>query len=1140
MKKILILLFFVSTSTFGQINLTGDAIYKLNIVGYQGRDPNACGDIDGLKNINVRYFYGNEQTIHNERKINANVDHEVLYTKTNPIVNLQINTTNRWEITSGCNGGPEDNRTNIAINNTCFSYYQQDVPGYLKEFTATSRPYINFNFNGSSLYLDEIEELKVELPDNLDKSHYNWKFQVGTGPVKDIPASFNNTNILKIKGGDFLTSDDYGKQVNVWLETGCNAGEDLARGIARRGAYLQVLNCINGCGIRITCISTCLSNLNNYFNQLFTSELRSKYQSVRSNNIIFFTYLKAAPRITSYKEENSKCYGEKNGSLKIQFDRPILPNETLSINIEPKTSLDPTYDNTPNQNLTSFQAGNTFTVTNIKPGNYNIKLLGYFNRVTPTYSPTTLKPVEFSIKSPNPVAFTTSKTNIWCYGGNDGTITIDATEGTTSSEKPYQYSLDGGATWTFFANGNTTTITNLSLGDYNIKVRDGNECVAKIQKLDGNVISLGEEIVKTETIEQPKNSVIVNYTLLQQPTFYGGTDGKIVVAITGGTILDNNTYNFEWKNSAGVTQTSTNTSFANGIFNITLNNIPSDTYYLSVWDKNYDKATQKEGCGVLNSEQFLDQPKPIVVTLTAKAPSCNATNAFGNETDFNPTDGQRDESQDGMVTAKVTGGIPFTGSANGGKPYIYFWKKQLPNGDWQKIDNPNAILLQVSDGNYALNVEDKNGIRLGTYFENGFIKKDSTLYVKQPDKLEISFVKQDVTCGIYSNGSITANVTGGIPPYNYEWSTTGSNTNTLSGLGAGNYFVRVTDAKKCVVQGSIDLPQPEGIDIAHRSKNPSCNQGSNGSINLIIKDGGRPPFTYEWNTGATTQNLKNLTAGTYTVVVKDSIGCAFVYTVTLKDPEAIVVNLGPDRTLCNEQSHDLDITIDDPDAKYSWTSSNGFSATDAKVSLKEAGIYIGKVINSQGCEAEDTIEIKTTKVSIESEFFVTSQAYLDEEVMLVNTSNPFGEKTQWVIPTDALVVSEEDKFTILKFNTAGTKTISLKQTQGDCYALYSKSITVEDRGTFVNTGITSTPFIKDFIITPNPSNGKFDAVVNLQDQSPVKLRLYSYVGQTAIIQKSGSGQKNYVIDFDVNLPAGTYVLVLETSQQTLIRKVIIF
>jgi hypothetical protein len=866
-----------------------------------------------------------------------------------------------------------------------------------------------------------------------------------------------------------------------------------------------------------------------------------------SSGITKYVIRKSAPFITNTMAMKVSCFDGKDGTVTFTFNRLFSSCSGCKYSnklVPANEKLNYTLTNTITEEVVKsgsviMNSDKTFTIIDLDPGMYRINFIGNYNDVQ-TYTSGVNHTTTFIIRKPNPVAFTTSKTNIWCYGGNDGTITINATEGTTSSEKPYQYSLDGGATWTSFTNGNTTTITNLSLGDYNIKVRDGNGCVAKIQKLVGNVISLGEEIVKTETIEQPKNPVIVNYTLLQQPTFYGGTDGKIVVAITGGTILDNNTYNFEWKNSTGVTQTSTNTSFANGIFNITLNNISSDTYYLSVWDKNYDKATQKEGCGVLNSEQFLDQPKPIVVVLTAKAPSCNGTNAFGNETDFNPTDGQRDESQDGIITATVTGGIPFTGSANGGKPYIYFWKKQLPNGDWQKIDNPNAILLQVSDGNYALNVEDKNGIRLGTYFENGFIEKDSTLYVKQPDKLEISFVKQDVTCGIDSNGSITANVTGGIPPYNYEWSTTGSNTNTLSGLGAGNYFVRVTDAKKCVVQGSIDLPQPEGIDIAHRSKNPSCNQGSNGSINLIIKAGGRPPFTYEWNTGATTQNLKNLTAGSYTVVVKDSIGCAFVYTVTLKDPKDIIVNLGPDRTLCNEQSHDLDITIDDPDAKYSWTSSNGFSANEAKVTLKEAGIYNAKVINSKGCEAEDTIEIKTTKVSIESEFFVTSQAYLDEEVMLVNTSNPFGEKTQWVIPTDALVVSEEDKFTILKFNTAGTKTISLKQTQGDCYALYSKNITVEDRGTFVNTGITSTPFIKDFIITPNPSNGKFATIVNLQDQSPVKLRLYSYVGQTAIIQKSGSGQKNYVIDFDVNLPAGTYVLVLETSQQTLIRKVIIF
>ena len=456
------------------------------------------------------------------------------------------------------------------------------------------------------------------------------------------------------------------------------------------------------------------------------------------------------------------------------------------------------------------------------------------------------------------------------------------------------------------------------------------------------------------------------------------------------------------------------------------------------------------------------------------------------------------------------------------------------------------MLENIGDGEYSFNVEDKNGYRLGTFDNTANIQSaviDVPNLIVQPAKLNLALTKTDVNCGGANTGSATANPQGGVAPYTYQWNdNANSTTQTVSGLSARNYFVVIKDSKGCIVQGNIDLPQPSDITISNISKSPDCFDGNNGKIDLVIS-GGNPPFKYFWNGNVELDQpnfLDNLSAGSYSVIIKDSKGCEFSESATLINPAKITVDLGANRTLCNGQKHDLDITITDTNPTYTWTSNNGFTSNLAQVSLTQAGIYKAKVVTSLGCVATDEIEIKTNQVNIESEFFVTSQAYVGEDVILVNTSNPFGQNTQWVYPADAIVVSQEPKFTVLKFDTAGNKAVSLKQTQGDCYALYSKNINVEDRGNIPNSSNNNSPFIKDFLVTPVPieSNGNFKVFINLQEISPIKLRLYSLAGQNAIIQKSEAGAKNYVVDFNLSITTGTYVLVLETAKQTLIRKII--
>lgn len=700
--------------------------------------------------------------------------------------------------------------------------------------------------------------------------------------------------------------------------------------------------------------------------------------------------------------------------------------------------------------------------------------------------------------------------NVFCYAGNDGWATAIAAGGTP----PYEYRWSNGVE----IDKNTV----LKTGTYTVFVTDFNKCTTQ----------------KSIFINEPKTALSIEYKEVLNPSFYKATNGKIVVEVTGGTISTNNSYWFEWKNSKGIVQTTTTASFSNGIYTISLNGVGEENYSLTVRDANYDAATNKTSCTVANSVMALDDPDPLEVTFEVlRTISCNVSNEFGNETDADPQDNQRDESQDGILVAHVTGGIQLKADQNNGLPYFYTWKKQQGNS-WIIWNDHDQTAENISDGTYALNIEDANGIKLGTYVNNLLVQeKDVTHYMPEPAKLQLSFTKFDVGCTTGDDGWAEVHVSGGTPPYTYEW-TNGETTPKIENITTNNYFVIATDAKGCVVQGSIFVGDPNGIFTTETVKNPTCYKGNDASIALNVT-GGNLPYSYLWNNGSISKDLNNLTAGNYEVAITCPDCCVYKKRFVLKDPEPIIVNVGPDRTLCIDQNLDLDATITDQKALYSWTSTNGFTSNEAKVNVSKAGTYHVKVTSGLGCIGEDEIIVKTSQTAISSEFLVSSQAYLDEEVILVNTSNPFGESTNWVIPKGVKVVEQKEKYITLKFDATGVYAIGLQQTQGECYAVYSKNITVEQRDALPNVATTS-QFIVDFIVTPNPSNGNFKAHVALENNSAINLRLFSTTGQNTMIQKKEAGKKKYEIDFETTLESGMYVLVLETGQQTLVKKIIIY
>lgn len=162
----------------------------------------------------------------------------------------------------------------------------------------------------------------------------------------------------------------------------------------------------------------------------------------------------------------------------------------------------------------------------------------------------------------------------------------------------------------------------------------------------------------------------------------------------------------------------------------------------------------------------------------------------------------------------------------------------------------------------------------------------------------------NVPCIGGNNGSIQVQITGGAPPFTYNWEETqdGQMGNGISNdpdfiienLGAGTYSLTVTDATgtESIQENIVLIPVPGSVfEIIELTTTNSSNGTSNGAIHLSVA-GGMPPYTLTWS-GPDTGTQMDLTElpftisllsqGEYEIMVSDALGNQQTISITLLD-----------------------------------------------------------------------------------------------------------------------------------------------------------------------------------------------------------------------------------------------------------------
>lgn len=537
-----------------------------------------------------------------------------------------------------------------------------------------------------------------------------------------------------------------------------------------------------------------------------------------------------------------------------------------------------------------------------------------------------------------------SVVDVSCYGGNDGMVWVSGFDGTP----PYLFSLNGGP---FVA---TNSFSGLSAGQHVISIADADAC----------------EYGLAFFINEPDS-------------LYGLVGNKIDVDCNGdltgeGTILaKGGTTPYQYSFNSGPFGT-------NNVFS----GLAAGSYIIDIEDNN--------GCPA-SVPLDIFQPGPLVTVVA----QLNDVSCFG--------------LNDGEVVLQGTGGTPgykfsidgvnfvndSTFSNLGAGSYTFHLQddndcrdsitvqisEPQPVGvtvanvkDVDCFDTPSGTITLTGSGGtqpYSFSIDTAQTFISGNIFENlpdgsyriiimdaNGCTAETTAEIVEPPQMLGEIDVTEIQCAGDSNAMATAFITGGSPPYRYDW-TTGATTQTITNLAAGNYVVLVTDSRDCQISVSTEVLEPPAFEFDTLTyTDVTCYGGTDGSAFAEAIGGSGPPYVYSWSNGGNNQAVFDLPAGQHIITVTDTNNCVLVDTIDIAQPDSIIIEIvDMEDAFCNLNNGSVTVQASGgiPEYKYTWETTppqEGPMAFDL-FGVPFGGPYTVIVTDSNNC-------VQTLEVSIGS------------------------------------------------------------------------------------------------------------------------------------------------------------------------------
>ncbi|SNA84107.1 T9SS type B sorting domain-containing protein [Flavobacterium psychrophilum] len=455
----------------------------------------------------------------------------------------------------------------------------------------------------------------------------------------------------------------------------------------------------------------------------------------------------------------------------------------------------------------------------------------------------------FCLTVPTPVTFSTVPKDVTCSGGTNGTITVNLTG--LSDNPPYTYQITAGPVTTIIQSSNV--FTGLPAGTYTIEVVSGRTC----KLIDNNVI-----------VGIPNPIVVPPATITQFGCAAGtNTVNLATIAVSGITGGSGVYTNYEFVLGGVVLQTGSSNTYSTS-------NAAGGIYTINVSDS---KGCLGTATAVINPYISISNP-----TVVVNNPITCTTN------------------EQITVSVAVAGGVP---------PVFSYTVTGYPtNTIPYNVTQNTPTFAGLTIGNYLITVLNTvTGCSVQTVH-----------YVFNPNTFSLLINNiVDVTCIADNNGSANITIidddvtpTNDAGSFNYTilnslGATVASGVSasagplTITGLTSGIYTANVTlvNPPRCSVTKNFTISGPtSGLAIATTSSPITCvGANNNGTITASATGGWGAPYEFQLQIGASIVTAYNanpqfigLTAGTYTVFVKDGRGCKLPSTnITLTNPTII-------------------------------------------------------------------------------------------------------------------------------------------------------------------------------------------------------------------------------------------------------------
>ena len=641
----------------------------------------------------------------------------------------------------------------------------------------------------------------------------------------------------------------------------------------------------------------------------------------------------AALSVSISSQTNVACYGGSTGSLTMSGAGGTSPYQYK-------------YDGG------SYQSSPTFT-----------GLSAVSNIVTIKDANNCLATINTTITQPSAAltASISSQTNVLCFGNSTGSVTVIGANGTS----PYQYKLDAGA---YQVSG---TFSSLAAGSYTVTVKDANNCTT----------------TQAVTITQTSTALGASISSQTNVLCFGNSTGAVTVAGTGGTTA------YQYKLDAGAYQ-------ASGTFT----GLVAGPYTVTVKDANNCTTTQ-------------------AVTITQPSAALSSTiSAQTNISCFGGTEG----------SVTVTG-------VNGTSPYQY----KIGSGSYQA----SGTFSTLTFGNYTVTVKDANNCTT-----------TQAVTITQPSAALSPSISSQTNVACYGNatGSVTVNATGGTGIYTFKiGSGSYQASGTFSGLTAGSYTITVKDANNCTATQAVTITGPSsGLSASISSQtNVACYGNSTGAV-TVAGTGGTSSYQYKLDAGSyqVSGTFTGLAAGSYTVTIKDANNCTTTQAVTITQPSAALSSTISSQTNIScfgGTEGSVTVVGLNGTSPYQYKIGSGSYQLSGTFSTLSAGSYTVTVKDANNCTTTQAVTItgpsSGLSASISSQTNVACYGNSTGAVTIVGS----GGTTSYQYKLDAGSYQGSGTFTGL---SAGSYTVTVRDAN-NCTTTQAVTITGPSSG--LSTSISS-------------------------------------------------------------------------------------